>query len=105
VPPSLAFDIRGREQLMLFENLPLLSADMSTFLDVDAMRNVAVEEMAAHHENELVAGMAQANAVTKVVDLWNASAAGIAYKNRRRVTWFRSAVPTARFPAAHKTSL
>jgi len=85
VPPSLAFGIREREQRMLFEHLPLLSADMSTRLDMNAMRNVAVEEMAAHHETELAAGVAQSNAVAKVVDLRNANAAGIAYENRRRV--------------------
>jgi small subunit ribosomal protein S15 len=85
VPPSLAFGICEREQRMLFEHLPLLSADMSTRLDMNAMRNVAVEEMAAHHETELAAGVAQANAVAKVVDLRNANAAGIAFENRRRV--------------------
>jgi small subunit ribosomal protein S15 len=30
VPPSLAFGLRAREQRMLFEHLPLLSADMRT---------------------------------------------------------------------------
>jgi small subunit ribosomal protein S15 len=85
VPPSLAFGIREREQRMLFEHLPLLSADMSTRREMHAMRSVKVEEMAAQHEKELSAGVAQANVVAKLVDLRNANAAGIAFENRRRV--------------------
>ena len=43
------------------------------------------EGTAAFHEMELVAGVAQANVLAKVVDLRNANAAGVAFENRRRV--------------------
>jgi small subunit ribosomal protein S15 len=103
VPPSLAFGLRGREQRMLFEHLPLLSADMRTrremtmvgtwqrWGDAGAGADVGdgqkrdAEGMAAFHEMELVAGVAQANALARVVDLRNANAAGVAFENRRRV--------------------
>lgn len=101
VPPSLAFGIREREERMLFEHLPLLSADMNTRQQMtmsggggrgggSASASVGVgasgvEAMSAHHEAQLAAGMAQANVMAKVVDLRNANAAGIAFENRRRV--------------------
>jgi small subunit ribosomal protein S15 len=85
VPPALAFGLREREQRMLFEHLPLLSADMATRREMHAMRSVKAEEMAVRHEEELAAGVAQANAIAKLVDLRNANAGGIAFENRRRV--------------------
>ncbi|KAI9510751.1 mitochondrial ribosomal protein S15 [Russula earlei] len=87
----LAFGIRERERRMLFEHLPLLSADMSTRREMNAMGRGSgtaggnVEEMAAHHEAETAAGVAQASVLAKLVDLRNANAAGIAFENRRRV--------------------
>jgi small subunit ribosomal protein S15 len=85
VPPSLAFGMREREKKMVFEHLPLLSADMSTRREMNALRRVNVEEMAAHHGGALAVGGRQANAMAAVVDLRNANAAGIAFENRRRV--------------------
>ena len=40
--------------------------------------------MGAFHEAELAVGVAQTNVLARVVDLRNASAAGIAFENRRR---------------------
>ncbi len=92
VPPSLAFGIRQREQRMLFEHLPLLSADMNTRHEMSMMgggganhHQMGVETMSAYHETQLTAGVAQANAMARVVDLRNANAAGISFENRRRV--------------------
>ncbi|KAH9958983.1 hypothetical protein BC827DRAFT_536378 [Russula dissimulans] len=92
VPPALAFGIREREREMLFEHLPLLSADMSTRREMNASSSwmssgglKKAEEMATHHEAEMGAGVAQANVLAKLVDLRNANAAGIAFENRRRV--------------------
>jgi small subunit ribosomal protein S15 len=100
VPPSLAFGIREREERMLFEHLPLLSADMNTRHEMAVMTNSSggggagganghnrrgVEAMSAYHETQLAAGLTQANVLAKVVDLRNANAAGIAFENRRRV--------------------
>jgi len=105
VPPSLAFGIREREERMLFEHLPLLSADMNTRHEMTVITNAlsgggggggggggvnghsrkSVEAMSAYHETQLAAGTVQANVLAKVVDLRNANAAGIAFENRRRV--------------------
>ncbi len=92
VPPSLAFGIRQRDQRMLFEHLPLLSADMNTRHEMSMMgggganhHQMGVETMSAYHETQLTAGVAQANAMARVVDLRNANAAGISFENRRRV--------------------
>jgi small subunit ribosomal protein S15 len=93
VPPSLAFGIREREERMLFEHLPLLSADMNTRREMTMMpggggangHRKSVEAMSAYHETQLAAGMTQANVLAKVVDLRNANAAGISFENRRRV--------------------
>ena len=85
VPPSLAFGMREQEKRMVFEHLPLLSADMSTRREMNALRRVKAEEMAAHHEGALAAGVEQANLMAALVDLRNANAAGIAFENRRRV--------------------
>jgi len=84
-PPSLAYGMREREKRMVFEHLPLLSADMSTRREMNALRRVNAEEMAAHHEDALAAGVGQANAMAALVDLRNANAAGVAFENRRRV--------------------
>jgi small subunit ribosomal protein S15 len=97
IPSSLAYGIREREQRMLFEHLPILSADMDTRREMmttnwkrmgaaSASANLKnVGEMSAHHETELAAGAVQANVMAKVVDLRNANAAGIAFENRKRV--------------------
>jgi len=91
VPASLAYGIREREQQMLFEHLPLLSADMSTRHETRVMRSAAgganrhAEAISAYHETEVTAGVAQANAMAKLVDLRNANAGGIAFENRRRI--------------------
>jgi small subunit ribosomal protein S15 len=103
VPSSLAFGIREREERMLFEHLPLLSADMNTRHKMTMMTNNSlsggggggggasghqrkgVEAISAYHETQLAAGVTQANVLAKMVDLRNANAAGIAFENRRRV--------------------
>ena len=85
VPPSLAFGMREREKRMVFEHLPMLSADMSTRREMNALRRVNAEEMASHHAGALAVGVRQANAMAALVDLRNANAAGIAFENRCRV--------------------
>jgi small subunit ribosomal protein S15 len=96
VPPSLGFGIGEREQRMLFEHLPMLSADMSTRREMTMpiwqrlganpnAKPTKLEDLSAYHETELAAGVVQANALAKVVDLRNANAGGIAFENRRRV--------------------
>jgi hypothetical protein len=53
VPPSLGFGMREWEKKMVFKHLPLLSADMSTRREMNALRRVNAEEMAAHHTGAL----------------------------------------------------
>jgi hypothetical protein len=85
VPPSLAFRMWEQEKRMVFEHLPLFSVDMSTRWEMNSLRRVNVEEMAAHHDGALAAGVRQANAKATFVDLCNTNAAGIAFQNCRRV--------------------
>ena len=93
VPPSLVFGIRDRQERMLFEHLPLLSADMNTRHEMTATSNASsggagaighnqksVVAMSAHHETQLAAGTVQANVLARLVDLRNANAAGIALR-------------------------
>ena len=49
--------------------------------------SVKAGDMSTHHEHVLVNGVlvAQVNALVRLVDLWNANAAGVAFENRRRV--------------------
>jgi small subunit ribosomal protein S15 len=63
------------------EHLLFLSADISIRPEMDALRRVNAEEMAAHHAATLTAGVRQANAMATLVGEW----AGIAFENRRRV--------------------
>jgi hypothetical protein len=85
VLPSLAFGMREREKKMVFEHLPMLSADTSTRREMNALCRVNAEEVAAHHAGALAAGVRQANVMAALVDLRNANVAGIAFENRRRV--------------------
>ena len=70
---------------MVFEHLPLLLADMSSRWEMNALRRVNAEKMAAHHACALAAGVSHAKAMAALVDLHNPNAAGIAFENRRRV--------------------
>ena len=85
VRPLMALWHGQRENRMVFEHLPLLSADMSTRWEMNALRQVDSEEMAALHAGALAAGVRYANAMAALVDLRNADMAGIAFKNHRRV--------------------
>ena len=85
VPPLLAFGIREWEKSMVSEHLPLLSVDMRTHREMNAPRQVKVEEMATVHEGVLVEGIEQANVMATLVDLRNANVAGIAFENRQRL--------------------
>jgi small subunit ribosomal protein S15 len=77
--------MREREKKMVFEHLPLFSADMSTRREMNALRRVNAEEMAAHHAGGLAVSVRQANVMAAIVDMRNVNAAGITFENRRRV--------------------
>lgn len=97
VPPALAFGIREREERMLFEHLPLLTAEMKTRHSMlgggsgandhhhHQGKGMGMDALSAFHETQLAAGRVQANELGKLLDLRNASAAGIAFENRRRI--------------------
>ena len=81
--------LRAREQRMVFEHLPLLSVDIRTQREMMMVGNWQrwgsagatngqkkdAEGMVAFHETELAAGVEQANALARVVDLRNANGA------------------------------
>jgi hypothetical protein len=56
VAPSLAFGMREREKRMVFEHLQLLSVDMITRREMNALHQVNTEEI-AHHAGALAAGV------------------------------------------------
>lgn len=60
---------------MLFDSLPVLTADMAQRGELD---------MAGYSSNK-ERQLQNANMFAKVLDLRNANAAGIAYENRRRI--------------------
>jgi hypothetical protein len=63
VRPLMALWHGQRENRMVFEHLPPLSADMSTRWEINALRQVDPEEMAALHAGALAAGVRYANAM------------------------------------------
>ncbi|KAI6163680.1 S15/NS1 RNA-binding domain-containing protein [Pisolithus thermaeus] len=76
VPSTLNYGISGDRKKMLFEVLPVLSAERGRVLfNADTVRET---EEAMKHEVE------KANMFAKLVSLRNANAKGIAYENRRR---------------------
>jgi hypothetical protein len=70
----------------LSEHPPLLSVDMSTRREMNALRRVNAEEIAANHACALGAGIRRALAMAAFVDLRSRNAAEIAFENHRRVT-------------------
>jgi hypothetical protein len=53
VPLSLAFGMRKREKIFVCEHLPLLSADINTRREMNALCRANAEEMAPHHAGAL----------------------------------------------------
>ena len=84
LPKQIGFGIGDAEKKMLFNDLPVLSAQAMTLASVSRPYGVANDAAASHQlweENEL----RKANMFAKVLDLRNANAAGIAFENRRRI--------------------
>ncbi|KAI6044513.1 S15/NS1 RNA-binding domain-containing protein [Pisolithus marmoratus] len=76
IPPTLNYGISGHSRKMLFEVLPVLSAERGrVHFNADTVQET---EEAMGHE------VAKANMFAKLVSLRNANAKGIAYENRRR---------------------
>ena len=69
----------------LSEHPPLLSADMSTRREMNALRLVNVEEMTVHHACVFAVGALRANAATALVNLRNVNATRIVFENHWRV--------------------
>jgi small subunit ribosomal protein S15 len=89
VAPSPTLRMREREKrivtLPLSEHLPLLAADMNTRREMNALRPVNAEEMAAHHACALGTCVRRSLAVAAFVDLRIGNAAETASENRRKV--------------------
>ena len=81
VPKQFGFGVDTAEQKVLLDSLPLLTADMAQQGDLDM----------AGYSNNRERQLQKANMFAQVLDLRNASAAGIAYENRRRIIYAFSA--------------
>ncbi|EDR09499.1 uncharacterized protein LACBIDRAFT_293975 [Laccaria bicolor S238N-H82] len=84
LPNQIGFGLGDSEKKMLFNDLPVLSAQAMTLATVSRPYDVANDAAASHQfweETEL----RKANMFAKVLDLRNANAAGIAFENRRRI--------------------
>jgi small subunit ribosomal protein S15 len=78
LPKEFAFGVDAKEQTLLFDELPSVSAQMNAnSLPSDSKS----EEVVRLEENERL----KANLLAKALDLRNANAAGIAFENRRRI--------------------
>jgi small subunit ribosomal protein S15 len=78
LPKEFAFGVDAKEQTLLFDELPSVSAQMNAnSLPSDSKS----EEVVKLEENERL----KANLLAKALDLRNANAAGIAFENRRRI--------------------
>lgn len=78
LPKEFAFGVDTKEQKLLFDELPSVSAQMNAnSLPSDSKS----EEVVRLEENERL----KANLLAKALDLRNANAAGIAFENRRRI--------------------
>jgi small subunit ribosomal protein S15 len=81
----MAFGMREWEKKMVFEHLPLLSVDMSTRREMNALHRVNAEEMAAHHAGALAVSVWQVNVMAAIVDLCNVNVVRIEFESCRRV--------------------
>ena len=75
VPRQFGFGVDTAEQKVLFDSLPLLTADMAQQGELDI----------AGYSHNKERQLQKANMFAKILDLRNANAAGIAYENRRRI--------------------
>ncbi|KAF8962303.1 hypothetical protein BDZ97DRAFT_1905284 [Flammula alnicola] len=80
LPKQFGYGVDEVEKEMLFESLPVASADM-TMLNLDPPSKFPEGEYALQYQKEL----RKANLLAKALDLRNANAAGIAFENRRRI--------------------
>ncbi|KAF8156924.1 hypothetical protein B0H34DRAFT_750859 [Crassisporium funariophilum] len=83
LPKQFGFGVNEVEKRMLFEDLPLVSAEMAVgnrpnVAGILAQSSESVREAESRE-------LAKAKLFAKTLDLRNANAAGIAYENRRRI--------------------
>lgn len=82
LPKQLGFGIQEADRETLFRDLPLLSAHSGL---MSGGINANAKVLAERSKEGLARELKKANAFAKVVDLRNASGAGIAFENRRRI--------------------
>jgi small subunit ribosomal protein S15 len=85
MPERLNFGVTEAEKKMLFENLPALSAERTSY-QLQNLNNslTPTSWMVAEYAKGERLELHKANMLAKVIDLRNANARGIAYENRRR---------------------
>jgi small subunit ribosomal protein S15 len=81
LPKEFAFGVDAKEKELLFEDLPVASAQMT--VNTMTVNNLppTLKDVKDEEKNELL----KANLLAKALDLRNANAAGIAFENRRRI--------------------
>ena len=84
LPKYFGFGVGEVEQKMLFQNLPVLSAEAPALQEQQPFAGNEVWATAKHSEAEKKE-LQKANSFAKVLDLRNANAGGIAYTNRSRI--------------------
>jgi small subunit ribosomal protein S15 len=81
MPQQLGFGVGDAERMMLFDKLPMLSAEAETL----GAEHDSQETKSAKYALGLEKELKKANSFAQLLDLRNANAAGIAYENRRRI--------------------
>lgn len=82
LPKQMSFGIGDAEKEMLFEKLPIVSAQAQETTGHDRYNPAA---QARQRATSQVKELLKANAFAKLLDLRNANAGGIAFENRRRI--------------------
>lgn len=81
LPKELGFGVGEAEKKMLFQDLPILSAEAS--IQGSSFHTNAVFEN--EHSEGIARELHKANSFAKLLDLRNANASGLAFENRRRI--------------------
>jgi small subunit ribosomal protein S15 len=81
MPQQLGFGVGDAEKMMLFEKLPMLSAEAEALAGEHDDNETLSAKYVLGREKELK----KANSFAQLLDLRNANAGGIAYENRRRI--------------------
>ncbi|EPQ60025.1 mitochondrial ribosomal protein S15 [Gloeophyllum trabeum ATCC 11539] len=92
LPPLFQFGVREEEKRLLFETLPVLSAEAATTRNDVRVRRAQNSRqgadpsaLMAEYQREMVGEVRKMNQMASLLDLRNTNAAGLAFENRKRV--------------------